>query len=227
MKILAAAPIDAQKDYCWAEFSEALRQLKVAGKLLIDTSKKGDIVKLLREPPYTLGFEIILQPWHNKAMDRVAHARQLIVNYAVEHEYTHVLMLDADTIPEPNLAFRLANHNLDVVSGIAFTLNKENNLPAPNAWLLTDKKNIYKHIPDKWIGTGVRKVDSVGMAATLIKTEVFDKAMFSCERNPAGKLKMSEDFCFCKDSKAAGFDINCDTDIQVIHKITGNWKDDA
>ena len=62
--------------------------------------------------------------------------------------------------------------------------------------------------------SGLVKVDALGAGVLLVKKEVFKRI-----RNPYFfyEIDRSEDVNFCHYARMCGFDIHCDTDLDILH----------
>jgi len=217
-KILIGAPIDDQKLYCWEEFKDGLIKFgRELGHdiLLVDTSLNRSMANRIKNE----GF-FYRNVWKKKAMDRVVAGRNIIRAKALkgyaDYKYSHVLMLDADAILTSDVVGTLKKHNLPVVSALMNTID-EAGFPAPVP-IMEDLKNMSLDL----IGTGLQKCYRIGFGCALIQTKVFDKIKIKCKRE-SGILETGEDYCFSDDARKLDYVLWVDTDLQVPHKIVGQW----
>ncbi|MEP2085061.1 MAG: hypothetical protein ABJP87_04445 [Bauldia litoralis] len=138
--------------------------------------------------------------------------------------YTHLLFIDADTIPPEDALKRLLSHDKEIVSGLTPILHHNG-----KGWDVFDNCFLYRdtdnegneqtHMAQR--GTGLQKIMRCGSSCILIKREVFEKLKKPCyffRYNETGtKHTKSEDIGFCDDAKAAGFEIYADTDVSCGH----------
>lgn len=154
-----------------------------------------------------------------------------------EGSYTHVLWIDSDMKWPPTLLQRLLAHDLPIVSATYF---QRTDLPQPHAYryVKADEKGhwytplareltewMHRHEadiedkPNAWaypFDDGLYECDAIGFGAVLIKREVFEKTpepWFDIDLDSGG----GEDFCFCRQAKAAGFPIYVDFALQCDH----------
>jgi hypothetical protein len=211
VKILISAPISDAKLYCWDEFSKALQSLP-HDILLIDTSPEREMLGKIAEAGFNYLWRTATKP-----MDAVVDARQLAVDYALEGYYDYLLMIDADAIINKEIIEKLLRSNQHITSGLMFGLDKDN-FPCPIPEIEEGIK-----IPESWIGTGLRKVRKIGFGCVLISHGVLCDIKIRCERKK-GKLTRGEDYCFSDDALRAGYSLWVDTDIQVPHRVRGQWN---
>ena len=119
----------------------------------------------------------------------------------------YIFSVDSDVILEPDTLTKLILHDKDIVS--ALVCNGEHGPRKFHNIMMEvkDNKNNYKHIDP----TGeLMKVDVTG-ACYLIHKDVLNKGV-SYEFHRQG-----EDCGFCKNAQKEGFDIYCDTNIELKH----------
>jgi hypothetical protein len=108
-----------------------------------------------------------------------------------------------------NLLIRLLSHNLDMVNALAFRRIKPY-YPCIFNW--NDEHKCYETVE---YSHGLLEVDATGMAAHLIKMDVFDKVdspWYYYRENI-----FSSDLTFCENARKAGFKIMIDTDMKIGH----------
>lgn len=136
-------------------------------------------------------------------------ARNRIVEEALNNNSDYVFFIDADMVFDSDLLIKLLKHDLPMVNALAF-------------------RRIHPHYPTifKWnednksydtmsYTSGLLEVDATGMAAHLIKTEVFkkmEKPWFYYRDNI-----FSSDLTFCENAKKLGYKIMIDTDVKIGH----------
>lgn len=212
MKILIGAPISDAKKYCWEEFKDGLH---AAGEdvLLVDTSRG----RLMKMDIKTEGFNYQALR-RDKPMDSVVVARDFILQYAIEHEYDYVLMIDADIILTDEVIPQLLLAKKDIVTCLIPSLDQDG-MPAYPHFLSETER-----VPVEAKGEGLIKAHKVGFGCVLISREAFTKVNYiRCERFPDGKLKQSEDYCFSDDAISFGLELWVDTELEVKHKMVGQW----
>ena len=118
--------------------------------------------------------------------------------------YTHFLWLDSDHVFNPDLALRLASHDLDMVSALYFN-RSEPHLPV--VYVKDYSDDAYKHFPLVECPKTLFKVDAVGFGALLMKREVMEQVpepWFTID------YRAGEDVAFCVKAKQHGVEIWCD-----------------
>lgn len=141
-------------------------------------------------------------------------------------DYTHILFVDADTIPDRNSLTKLLSHDKDIVSGLTPILkyNIEEKIwgTLDNCFTHQDKdENGKDRTHSVTRNTGLQKIWRCGTSCLLIKREVFEKLekpYFKFELNEDGTIPTrSEDLYFCDKAREAGFEIYADTDVICNH----------
>jgi hypothetical protein len=152
---------------------------------------------------------------------------QVIEFFLAKKQFTHLLFIDSDTIPEPDAPFRLLARNMPIVSGMTPILSYTGD---ENGWATYDNCFIARNSDDngKVIetviasrNTGLQEIFRCGASCLLISREVaekLEKPLFKFITNPAGTSHTkSEDIFFCDLAKAAGYQIFADTDVICQH----------
>lgn len=136
-------------------------------------------------------------------------ARNRIVQRALESNSDYVFFIDADMVFPTDLLGKLLNHNVPMVNALAFRRTSPN-YPCIFKW--NEKEKCYETMT---YTSGLLEVDATGMAAHLIKTEVFKKM-----KQPWYYYRdnlFSSDLTFCENARKAGYKILIDTDIKIGH----------
>ncbi len=146
--------------------------------------------------------------------------------------FQHVMFLDDDVIPPPDVFSRLARHNADIVSGL---YHRRQEPICPVAMKIDAQGQ------PQWVTTWsppecILEVDLVGAGCLLIHRRVLEqmpRPWFEWEIgrgdiDPAKKRgAMSEDFAFCMNAKRAGFKVHLDTSIRCDHVGLGQASQDG
>ena len=146
--------------------------------------------------------------------------RNELVRQAFLSDCTHVLMLDTDQTPEPDLIPRLFAHNLPIVS------TRVHRRYPPYDPILKRKSALtgrYIDIPDaEWKDAGLIEVDGTGIAACgLFDISVFENIPFPWFKTVKDTKKIvGEDFYFCQQAQKAGYKIMVDVSLEVGHLTT-------
>lgn len=182
-----------------------------------------DCIDAIQNPP---NVEIFRSKVHAQSP---AKARNVLIEEAINKDCTHVLLIDDDVFPPPDVVSKLLSHNKDVVTGLYLS-------------------RAYPHRPyifDSWLNGGCTwyalkpeddeliEIVACGLGCCLIKTDVF-KAM----EKPwirLGELEADnwcDDIGFFKRVGEAGFKMYCDTSVRAGHvsnmivhpkKVNGQW----
>lgn len=215
-KILIGTPVNTIKLYCWDEYAEEVEKTGY-DVLVVDTSKDGDMEQYIKSHNFMYD-----HVYEEKAMDRVVSARNMIVEFAKNNGYTHIMWVDADIILKKGLVERLLSYDKPIVSAVYMTIGKDEN---PRIVHNIEYDKGYKPMPVDYIETGLREASQIGFGCVLTKvTPVFDKAEFRCERYSNGFIRYGEDYCVCNDLNIKyEIPILVDTDIQVSHLVNDVW----
>jgi len=160
----------------------------------------------------------------------VDNARNEIVETLLsEPDFTHLLFIDADTVPPMDALDKLLAHNADIVSGIT-----------PIIELDRDRKNDSNGFYKKWNcvnendqfvepNTGVFPIKGAGGSLILIKREVFEKMgkgdwyRFVYKDDTGKAVSVSEDIHFIIKAIGLGFKPIVDTSIIAQHEKSILW----
>lgn len=162
----------------------------------------------------------------------VDRARNQIVEYFLAAKtgdgepFSHLLMIDSDTIPPFDAVERLLSHRLPVVTGLTpiLSYNEKGGWESyDNAFVEVERdangKVIKTHIAER--GTGLKEVFRCGASCLLVNRGVFesiDKPYFKFVPNEDNTSHVrSEDIDFCDRVRDAGFEIYADTDVVCQH----------
>lgn len=150
-------------------------------------------------------------PWTSVTMGFIASTyvhvgREAILAGAIERQATHLLWLDTDMTFPADTALRLARHNRPIVAC---------NCVMRDPRLLFTAKRDGRRIETNAQSTGLERVDAVGPAVMLMRTDVIaglDRPWFVHGRNDFGE-DIGEDVMFCRRLRAVGQDIYIDHDL--------------
>ena len=131
--------------------------------------------------------------------------RQLMIEDVLQNEnfkdFTHILFLDTDVIPQPDFLEKLLAHDKDVVSGYYCDTT---GLPC----------NRLRGTPF-YAESGLHEVDVLSMGYSLWKREVLEKVKYP--EAPNGKL--DADMEFCQLVKDAGYQLWTDFNLRGTHLL--------
>lgn len=158
---------------------------------LLASSGKGDVA-------YSLG---------NQQGCYVDMNRNLIVASALQHNQDALLFIDTDMVVPTDLGAILNAHDKDIV-GCDYVRRYE---PYDLCGRTLDGQPFGT--------TGLRDMESLGAGALLIRTGVFKRMKVPWFYNEYAGEWTGEDRIFCRDARAAGFQIWCDQGLsrQVSH----------
>lgn len=143
-------------------------------------------------------------------------ARNTIHNTFLEaaeaSECSHLMMLDSDVLPPPNVVERLMSHKKDVVCGWYHTKKKDSH-PCVYDYVYTDEKGVEQYSPRKEAGRGLEKIDGIGAGCILMSANAARKL----GKNPYSMEKGGEDLTLCSKLRRLGIDIYVDWDIVCAH----------
>jgi hypothetical protein len=135
---------------------------------------------------------------------------------------THLLLLDSDMIFPPGMVPRLMGHAKDVV-GVLYAKR----LPpfevvggrcnSPDSAVRSLWPQVYPLRP----GEGLQRADLVGGGVQLVHRRVFETIPPPWFEMPPTTINrgghITDDYYFCEKVRAAGFELWCDTDLEVGH----------
>ena len=146
-------------------------------------------------------------------------SRNRLASRALDLGATHVLFLDADMTFPAGLVEKLLDVGAPVSAALYFK-KAPPFTPVPSMLDVPEDPQLMRPItlPEP---PGIVECDVVGMGATLIRREVFEKIekpwfAYDIHRR-SGEMSVTEDVTFCIKARAAGFRIACDTRITCGH----------
>jgi len=144
--------------------------------------------------------------------------RAEIVKKAIMYGAEYLMFLDDDMIIPEDTLIRLASHNKEFVSALAY---KRNEPYFPCAFTGRDPKGAW--LPDTRLRQGLIEVDVTGLSCCLIKMDVIKKILKTKEKQifKRGGLfyfnRFGEDFNFCEELKKMGIKIWVDSNLVIDH----------
>ena len=139
-------------------------------------------------------------------------ARNRIVQNALEKDCDHLLFIDADMVFPSDLLTRLLKHDVPFVNALAFRRTKPH---YPCIFKFDKENSCYITVDYSKYKNKLISVDATGMAAVLIKMEVFKRM-----KQPWYYYRdhlFSSDLTFCENAKKLGFKILIDTSLKIGH----------
>lgn len=144
-------------------------------------------------------------------------ARNILMDYAVENDFTHILWLDSDMVFKPSLLLDLfadLEEGRDIVTALAFARRPPYS-PCIYKKIGCDGDEHYT----AYLKDQVFEVEGCGMAACVMKVDVArDIEAQTGEKKPFSPIfHYGEDLSFCMRAKSAGHAVFCDSRIKVGH----------
>ncbi len=152
--------------------------------------------------------------WTRPIGGSVPHNLNVIVDQALSGGYSHVFIVEDDSLFPQDVVLRLLKHDVPVVAGLCRSRS------APF------RSYIYKGLNENGLGwytltpkdSGLIKCSATGMGGILIKTDVFKSLTRPYFHSYfVGDQEWSQDIVFGKSLIDAGIDVYCDTDIIIGH----------
>ena len=145
------------------------------------------------------------------------NAKNLAIKEFLKEPIDYLFFLDDDVIPPVNVIERLVSHDKDIVSGLYYIRNTDDNgMPAPMPLSLRKYPDGYKVF---W-GEGLEKVDVICDGCCLVKRKVLEKMkppyhLYIYDED--GRVKKGSEFYFSEKAKEAGFEIYTDCNLICKH----------
>jgi GT2 family glycosyltransferase len=146
----------------------------------------------------------------------IDYARRAAADFALDHGFEIIVMLDDDSAFPPDLLKRFLAHGKDVVTALAYQRKKPHGpciyADGDDGQLLTTPILDAEH-------TGLRRVSRSGLHVAMIRTSVFQKMRDAGIRTYFGgwEGKVGEDMAFSLNCRKVGVNIYCDTDLVATH----------
>ena len=157
----------------------------------------------------------------------VDEARNCIVEEFMNGEAkdcTHLLFIDADTIPPQDALYKLLSHDKDIVSGLTPIIDyHDKDGTFYRKWNCSDmNERLVKP------NTGLVPIKGAGGSCLLIKREVFEKLekpyfRFLYKDDNNKPIIVSEDIYFITKAFGAGFQVYADTSVICKHHKSIVW----
>jgi hypothetical protein len=150
-----------------------------------------------------------------------ARNRNTMIEVALKNGFTHILFIDDDCVPRPDILRKLLSHNVDIVTGL-YLMRSHPHLPILFDESYTNGACRFTTLtPGR---SGLVKVVNTGLGACLIKTDVFRKMS---DDLPWVRLGQCEKDHWCDDidffNRARdlyGYQIWCDLECPVGHMLS-------
>lgn len=158
----------------------------------------------------------------------IAASRNALVRRSLEAGSEWILFLDDDHVFSQDILMRLLTHEQDVVGSLYL---RRGSPFSPVAFSHRNEDGLYQTIDLTTLpNEGLLKVQAVGAAGLLIRSEVFRAVPDPWfEHGRVGDWDASEDIIFCEKAQAAGFDVFIDLGTQLGHMtpsaVWPSWVD--
>lgn len=164
------------------------------------------------------------------AVQPVDNARNEIVEEFMKSDCTHLLFIDADTIPPPDAIQKLLAADKEIISGITPIVEYDEKRKGNDSngfykkWNCVDMKQKYV-TPN----SGTVPIKSCGSSCILIKREVFEKIekpyyRFLYQDDNGKEILVSEDVHFIVKAAGKGIQAYADTSVICGHFKPVLWK---
>ena len=155
----------------------------------------------------------------------VDFARNKIVKIFMESDCTHLLMVDADTIPPEDAVQKLLDADKMIISGVTNSMIRDPRKDKFVALPMTLKRGTKRGeelMYFSYTGKGVEEVDRVGGSCLMIHRDVVQSMilkgpMFLSQFDAQGFMTVSEDMAFCDAAKEEGWKIYAHYDVNCLH----------
>jgi len=157
----------------------------------------------------------------NTFRDNIVFARNKISSIALERKADYLLFIDDDMVFEPDALIKLLDNKKDITGALTFLRREPHE---PSIYTKNSDGETYDPVI-MWKPNSLIDIDALGMAFTLIKSDVFIKMKkISQFRNQIYGFFThfplpGEDLNFCTRAKEIGFEIFCDTSVVAGHIV--------
>lgn len=225
-KILICAPTAAIKNYCAEEWLLNINKFTYSSFEVVvydNTPDNGDNMLYLNELAQSLclkyDFKVVWDGCKGGLIERLCSSHNQCRHSGVFGNYKHILHLETDVMPEPDVIERLLAHNKQVCGALYYRDEGRFRKLMIQRHVVLAERNI-KAVnvePDEdafFIDGTLKKVAHVGLGCVLIHKSVFSKIPF---RFIAGR-DTSPDSYFAEDCFKFQIPIYADTSLICAHK---------
>lgn len=215
-RILIGCPTSNHKYYALKQYIGAIKTLTYnnCGVLLVDNSKTNAYYNLIKKD-----MPVIKGKYFESARERIVESRNILREKTLKGDYDYFLSLEQDVIPPRNIIERLMSYNKNIVTGVYFGYDNENNL-LPLLYAKVKGDEVRNLTFDEVKEPKLIEVDACGLGCVLISRKVLKKVKFRFDPNSPA----FDDIWFSVDATKAGFKIYCDTSVKCKHLIKGRWN---
>jgi GT2 family glycosyltransferase len=241
-KILVATPTYDGMEYCFKEFLEHIKAIDYDNFdiLIMDNSRTKKFFRKIKPIPK---IKVIYdETQEEKNMDRLISSRNKILDYAIQHNYDYLLMMDSDVLVPSNILKKLLSHQKDVVSGLYFNYSKDGKQALPVCYRKLEEK--YYPAYEKFFPNANMKMFSRQMSIEEAKSQdlfevsvpspgclLLSKKAFSSgarygvvQRFEKEFKNTTDDIKFFKELRESKFDIYCDTSVLCAHMTKEKYQ---
>ena len=151
----------------------------------------------------------------------VDHNRNSMVQAFLDTEFTHLMFIDSDVVPPPDVIPRLKASGAPVATGLyPLYLGGRIVIDVNFPQAVVEDHTMW---PSPWPVGGVRECTRAGMGCCLIERQVFEQLedpWFKFVLHGGGK-RTGEDVYFFQSAAKAGFKVVCDTSVRCSHWHAG------
>ena len=241
-KVLVGVATYSGHAYCRKEFIEHTQKLACGSDVLLVWNGVG-FPKNTFPKDWTI---LNVSDEGLRGIDILEKKHNMIREYFLDHDYSHLFMLESDTFPPVMTIERFLDYDKDIISAVYFIKGEEKLLVKipntdyykreyrqfagremfvikqdriPSIWIDDNGKSRLGVLDDILPQRGLVKILAAGVGSVLIKREVLERVeRFRIE---AGEIKQFTDFLFYYDARQHGFTAYMDTDTiaQHIHPV--------
>ena len=167
----------------------------------------------------------------------VAAARTALAQNALRRRRDAIFFVDDDTLLEEDALVKLAAHGDPFVTGVVFRRLPDEDNHACIGWQRERLGGLWQY-SDDWRWPDYFEVDVCGLAAALIRTEVFERIARTGEKwfsfhwffehqgmsGCKSLIPQGEDIYLCLAAKRANFRIMCDSSVRCAHMDLATGK---
>ena len=215
--VLVAAPVWEGHKYCIKRYLDRVKNLSYHNYkvLLVDNSKGKKFFRYLVAQKF---IKVLKSPFTDNPIERIALARNYIVDYLLTHpEYKYLMSIDTDTIIPRNGIEKLLKHKKDLV-GFLCHMGFKNKQPAvlKTGHILHNGRFGLNHYSWEEIRKmkSLQKVYGTSIGCLLIHRKVFEDGV-KFRYTPA--IHIGEDLWFYGEVAQHGFNMYLDKTVRVLH----------
>lgn len=185
-RILVGCPVYSGKKYITPYWIENIKKLNYPNFdiFVVDNSEPIEQFEKFFEDT---GVKVKKSPYLKNPFERLAKARQILNNYAIENNYDYLLSIEQDVIVPSNLIEKLLAHKKDVVAAPYIVSSHTNKRRRLLDYIISASKLHKKYDSvngidvNEWYlsqeiqGQGLIQVKSCSLGCTLISTKILKK----------------------------------------------------